>query len=317
MARVSWVLAAALFCVNALAQTFPSKPVRIVVGYPPGGSGDFLTRLIADELGKELGVSVIAENKPGAGGNLAAVEVAKAAPDGYTLLNAPELFCNRALYKNPGYDLKDFTTITKIATGATVLVVNNNQPFQTARELLDFARANPGKLFMASAGYCSAPHLAASFLEAAANVKFTQVQFKGGGPAAQSLLAGDTNVMFATSPTVMGFIRGNRMRPLAISMRNASPAIPNIPGADEAGIPGFQYTFWFGLYAPAGTPRAVIQRLHAAGVKALSKPEVREKIAIQGMDPTPSATPEAMDAEHKAEGAMIEKLIRASGVRLD
>ena len=153
--------------------------------------------------------------------------------------------------------------------------------------------------------------------ESVAGVKVTSVQFKGGGPAAQSLLAGDTNMMFATSPTVMGFIRAGRMRPLALSTRTASPAIPGIPGAEEAGLPGYHYSFWFGLYAPAGTPSAVVRRLHEAASRGLAKPEVKEKIALQGMDATPSASPDAFEAELREEAPMWQKLVRDSGAKIE
>jgi tripartite-type tricarboxylate transporter receptor subunit TctC len=185
------------------------------------------------------------------------------------------------------------------------------------KELIAHARANPGKLFNASAGYGSAPHLASVLFESVAGVKFTSVQFKGGGPAAQSLIAGDTQVMFATSPTVMGFIRAGRMRALAVTARQASPAVPGIPGAEEAGLPGYEFTFWFGLFVPAGTPPAVVKRLHEAAVKGLAKPEVRDKIALQGMDASPSASPETFAAEVRAEAPMWERLVRESGARVE
>jgi len=301
----------------ANAQAYPSKPIRLVVGYPPGGSGDFTTRLIGDELSKELGVAVVVENRPGAGGSIASDFVAKSAPDGYTILNQGNHQINKSLYKNLGYDEKDFTPVCRVANGATILVVNNDTPFRSMKDLISYAKANPGRLFMASAGFGSAPHLASVAFESAAGIKFSTVQFKGGGPAAQSLVAGDTQVMFATSPTVMGFIKGNRMRPLAISMRKASPAIPGIPGAEEAGLPGYESTFWFGLYVPAGTPMDIVRRLHAAAAKGLARPEVREKIALGGMDAAPSASPEAFDAEIKAEAPVIERSIRESGAKVE
>jgi tripartite-type tricarboxylate transporter receptor subunit TctC len=306
-----------LFCASAFAQPYPAKPVRIVVGFPPGGSGDFLTRLIADEMSKDLGVAVVAENKAGAGGNLAAEAVAKAPADGYTVLNAPHHSINLALYKASGYDHKDFIPVTKVATGPTVICVSSAVQAKNLKELIEFARANPGKLFVASAGYGSAPHLGYAVFEAVAGVKFTAVQYKGGGPAAQSLLAGDTNIMFATAPTVMGFVRAGRVRALAVSKPEASPAIPGIPGAAEAGLPGYEYTFWFGLYVPAGTPPAAVRRLHEAAVKGLGKPEVREKIALQGMDPTPSASPQAFEADIRKEAPVLEKLIRESGAKVE
>ena len=308
---------ACLFSLPVLAQNYPAKPIRLIVGYPPGGSGDFTTRLIGDELSKELGVAVIVENRPGAGGSIASEFVAKSAADGYTILNQGNHQINKSLYKTLPYDDKDFIPVCRVANGATVLVVNNDTPFKNMKELIAYAKANPGKLFMASAGFGSAPHLASVAFESVAGIKFSTVQFKGGGPAAQSLLAGDTQVMFATSPTVMGFIKGGRMRPLAISMRKASPAIPGIPGAEEAGLPGYESTFWFGLYVPAGTPADIVRRIHAAAAKGLSKPEVREKVALQGMDAAPSASPEAFAAEIRAEAPGIEKSIRESGAKVE
>jgi tripartite-type tricarboxylate transporter receptor subunit TctC len=308
-----------LICFSTWAntQTFPVKPIRIVVGYPPGGSGDFTTRLIADELGKELGTTIIVENKPGAGGSIASEFVAKAAPDGYTLLNQGNHAINRALYKNLSYGDKDFIPVSRVANGATVLVVNNATPYQNLGELIAYARANPGRLFNASAGFGSAPQIAACAFEAAAGIKVTSVHFKGGGPAAQSLLAGDTQMMFATSPTVTGMIKAGRMRPLVVSLSKGSPSIPGIPGGEQAGLPGFESTFWFGLYAPAGTPMEIVRRVHAAAHKGLSKPEVREKIAAQGMDALPSASPEAFASEIRAEAPEIERALRDCGAKIE
>ena len=307
----------AFFCLPSFSQTYPTKPIRLVVGYPPGGSGDFTTRLIADELSKELGQTVVVENRPGAGGSIASEFVAKSAPDGYTLLNQGNHAINKNLYKELRYDDKDFIPICRVANGATVLVVNNNTPFKSAKELIDYAKANPGKLFLASAGVGSAPHLAGVGFESSAGIKFSTVQFKGGGPASQSLLAGDTQVMFATSPTVMGFIKANRMRPLMISMKKNSASIPGIPGSEEAGLPNFESTFWFGLYAPAGAPMDIVRRLHAAAAKGLAKPEIREKIASQGMDAAPSASPEAFAREIREEAPMWERVIRESGAKVE
>ena len=315
--KLAALLAGLVFALNGLAQNYPGKPVKIIVGYPPGGSGDFLTRLIADEMGKALGVAVVAENRPGAGGNVAADAVARSAADGYTVLNAPHHSINLALYKSTTYDHKDFIPVTKIATGPTVICVNSNSEIKTLKELIDYAKANPGKLFVGSAGYGSAPHLAYAIFESVAGVKFTAVQYKGGGPAAQSLIAGDTGVMFATAPTVMGFVRAGRLRALALSKRDASQAIPGIPGAEAAGLPGYEYTFWFGLYVPAGTPAPVVRRLHVAALAGLAKQEVKDRIAIQGMDATPSASPAAFDADIKAEAPMLERVVRESGAKVE
>ena len=315
--RLLVLVAACAFSAVALGQAYPNKPLKIVVGYPPGGSGDFLTRLAADELGKDLRVAVVVENKPGAAGNIAHEFVARSPNDGYTVLNTTHMAINRATYPALTYDPdKDFAAVTRIATGPTLVCVRD-LPVKDLKELIAYAKANPGKLFHASAGYGSAPHLAAVLFESVAGIKFTHVQFKGGGPATQSLLAGDTQVNFATAPTVMGFVRAGRLRALAVSSRDASPAIPGIPGAEKAGLPGYDFTFWFGLFVPAGTPPAAIQRLHAAMLKGLAKGEVRDKIALQGMDATPSASPAAFEAEIKAESPYWEKLVRDSGAKVE
>ena len=316
--RLTAMLAAWAFAAAAMAQTYPSKPLKIVVGYPPGGSGDFLTRLAADELQKELGVAVIVENKPGAGSNIANEFVARAPNDGYTILNAGHMEINRALYKSLTYDPdKDFAAVGRIATGPTIVCVNNDLPVKDLKELIAYAKANPGKLFHASAGFGSAPHLAAVLFESVAGIQFTHVQFKGGGPATQSLLAGDTQVNFATAPTVMGFIRAGRVRALAVSSRDGSPSIPGIPGAEKAGLPGYDFTFWFGLFVPAGTSPAAIQKLHAALMRGLAKGDVRDKIALQGMDATPSASPAAFQQEIDKETPYWAKLVSDSGAKVE
>ena len=316
--RAIALLAALMLAASAAAQSYPSKPLKIVVGYPPGGSGDFLTRLAADELQKALGQPVVVENKPGAGSNIANEFVARAPNDGYTILNAGHMEINRATYRKLSYDPdKDFAPVTLVATGPTLVCVNNNLPVHDLKELIAYAKANPGKLFHASAGYGSAPHLASVLFESVAGIKFTHVQFKGGGPATQSLLAGDTQVNFATAPTVMGFIRAGRIRALAVSSRDGSPSIPGIPGAEKAGLPGYDFTFWFGLFVPAGTPQPAIQKLHAAMLKGLAKPDVRDKIALQGMDATPSASPAAFQAQIDKETPYWAKLIADSGAKVE
>jgi tripartite-type tricarboxylate transporter receptor subunit TctC len=318
-ARFAAVAACAfLFAASVSAQTYPNKPIKLVVGYPPGGSGDFLTRVIADEMSQDLGVAVVADNRPGAGGTIAGELVARSPADGYTVLNAGHPAIDKALYKNLTYDgEKDLAPVTLVATGPTIICVNNDLPVHNLTELIAYAKAHPGRLFNAGAGYGSAPHLAAVAFEAVAGVKFTSVQFKGGGPAAQSLLAGDTQVMFATPPTVMGFIRGGRMRALAVTAQQASAAVPGIPGSKEAGLPGYEFKFWFGLRVPAGTSPAIIERLHQAATRGLAKPEVKQKIAQQGMDAAPSASPEAFAERIKAEGPMWERVVRESGAKVE
>jgi tripartite-type tricarboxylate transporter receptor subunit TctC len=317
MHRLLTFLVVAVCAFQVEAQTYPSKPIRLIVGYPPGGSGDFTARIAADELSKDLGVPVVVENRAGAGGNIAAEVVAKAPADGYTLLNAWHHAINLALYKTSNYSEKDFAAISRVASGPAVVVVNAASPFSNLKELVSYAKANPGKLFNASAGYGSTPHISSALFESVAGVQFTPVQFKGGGPAAQSLIAGETQVMFATAPTVMQFVRAGRMRALSLTTRDASPSIPGVPGAEAAGLPGYHSTFWFGLYAPAATPPAVVQRLHQAALRGLSKPEAKERMATGGMDAAPSASPEAFEAEIRAEAPLLSRIIRDSGAKVE
>lgn len=311
-------IASSVWAMPATAQSYPAKPLRLVVGYPPGGSGDFVSRTIADALGKELGVTVIVDNRPGAGGVIASEVVAKSPPDGYTLLNAGSPSVLKALYRKLPYNADtDFTPVSLVAVGPMIICVNNDLPVKNIRELIAYAKANPGKLNSAASGNGSSPHLASVQFEAVAGVKFTTVQFKGGGPAAVSLMAGDTQVMFATAPTVLSFIRSGRMRALALTSADASPAIPGIPGAREAGLEGYDESYSFGLYVPANTPAPIVKRLHEATARSLDKQEIREKIASQGMDAAPSRSPEDFLAQLRAEAPVRERKIAESGARIE
>jgi tripartite-type tricarboxylate transporter receptor subunit TctC len=303
---------------HAQGAAYPTKPIRLVVGYPPGGSGDFITRVAADEIGKEIGVQVLVENRPGAGGTIANEAVSKAAADGYTVLNAGPFALTNALYRKLAYDgAKDFIPVTQLAVGPMIIVVNNDLPVRNLKELIAYAKANPDKLNVASSGNGSTPHLAGAQFEAVAGVRFTTIQFKGGGPAATSTIAGDTHVMFATPPTVINFIKAGRLRPLALTSAQSSPAIPGIPGALEAGLPGYESTFSFGLYVPAGTPAAVVRRLHEAAVKAMARPGVRERVAVQGMDVATHSSPEAFTAALRDGAGGLERAVRDSGAKLE
>ncbi len=317
--KIAFLAAALAAATIASAQTFPAGPVRIMIGYPPGGSADFTARVLADEMGKELGASVVVENKPGAGTTIASDAVAKARPDGQTLLLNWHQAIPKALLKGQlTYDPeRDFVPVSRVATGTTVLVVNSSIAANSLRDLIAYAKANPGKINAASGGHGSAPHLALASFEAAAGVKFTTIQYKGGGPATQSILAGDTQILFATSPSVTGLIKAGKLKPLVVAMRQGSPAIPGIPGSAAAGLPEFDSTFWFGLFAPAGTPAATVKRLHQAAAAALGKKELRAKIESQGMDATPSASPEAFAAEVAAEGPKLEELMRNLGAKIE
>ena len=318
MRRLAVFLTVLFMSASAVAQTYPSRPVKLVVGFAPGGSGDFLTRLIADEMSKDFGVTVITENRAGAAGTVAAATVAKAPADGYTVLNAAPLAINKALYKTLPYDSdKDLTPVTNVADGPHIIAVNDALPVKNLKELIAYAKERPGKLFMADAGSGSSTHLAGVQFMSVAGVQFTTVHYKGGGPAVQSLITGDTQVMFATMPSIIGFIRSGRVRALAITAPAASPAIPGIPGAAEVGLPGYESNSSFGLYVPAGTPEPVVKRLHEAAAKALSNPAVKEKIASQGYASAPSVSPQAFQAKLAAEAPIWERVVRESGARVD
>ena len=317
--RTGLLIALLSMAALACAQTFPSGPVRMLIGYPPGGSADFTARVVAEEMAKDLGVPVLVENRPGAGTTIASDAVAKARPDGHTLLlNWHQAIPKAMLQGKLAYDPdKSFVPVSRVATGTTVLVVHSSVNAASLRELIARAKAEPGKINAASGGHGSAPHLALAAFEAAAGVKFTTVQYKGGGPATQSVLAGDTQILFATSPSVMSFIKAGRLKPLVVAMRKGSPAIPGIPGSEEAGLPAFESTFWFGVFAPAGTPAPVVARLHKAAAVSLARPELRAKIESQGMDATPSASPQAFAAEVAEEGPRLEQLVLSLGAKVE
>ncbi|MBL8386395.1 MAG: tripartite tricarboxylate transporter substrate binding protein [Burkholderiales bacterium] len=309
----------AVLAAPAAAQLNPGTPVRMIIGYPPGGSADFTARHLADEMGRELGNAVIVDNRPGAGTMLASDAVAKARPDGHTLLlNWHQVIVRALLKESLPYDPeRDLVPVTRVATGANVLVVNNSVPAKNLAEFIAWMRANPGRINAASGGYGSAPHIAMAAFELAVGAKFHTIQYKGGGPAVQSILAGDTQVLFASAPSVMGHIKAGKLRPLVVTTRAASPSIPGVPGSAEAGLPDYESTFWFGLFAPAGTAPATLGRLHQAAAAALGKPEVRARVAAGGMDATPSPSQAAFAAEVAAEGPRLERLMQALGAKID
>lgn len=304
---------------DARAQGYiAGKPIKLVVGYPPGGSGDFTTRILGDELSRELGQSVLIENRPGAGGLIAGDLVAKSAADGYTLLMAGHHAILKSLFKKMPFDgERDFIPISQIANGPMIVSVSANLPVKSLAELIDYAKKNPGKLFNAASGSGSTPHLAFVQFTAVAGIDIQNVQYKGGAPSVQSVLAGDTQMIIGTSPVVLPHIRSGKLRALSLTTRAKSPALPDIPSSEEAGLPGFDVGFWFGLYTPTGTPPVIVRRLHEAAAKILAKPEVRTRLASQGMDAAPSRSPEDFAALIKREAPIWETVVRDSGARAE
>jgi tripartite-type tricarboxylate transporter receptor subunit TctC len=304
---------------GARAADYPERPVTIVVGFPPGGASDILARILTDKLGSLLGEPFIVDNRPGAGGNVAASLVAHATPDGYTLLlgNNAILATNASLYKKVDYDPeKDFAPISLVGTQANVLVVNNNLPVHSLPDLIALAKANPGKLNFASSGYGLAAHLAGELFKTVAHIDIVHVPYKGSAPALQDVMAGDEQMMFATTSGVMGFLANNQLRPIAVTTLRRTAILPDIPTMDEAGLAGFEATTWHGLVAPAGTPKGIIDTLHRALVETLKDAGVQQKLNALGVDITPD-TPDEFAAYIKAEIPKWAEVIKESGAKLE
>jgi len=303
----------------ASAQSFPSGPVRMVVGYPPGGSADTTARILAREMARDLSATVLVDNRPGAGTTIASDIVAKAPPDGRTLLLNWHQSVPKVLFKGklPYDPVRAFVPISRASTAATILVIHPSVPVHSLKELIAFARARPDQLTMALGGIGGSSHLSAVHFAQVTGLKFTMAHYKGGAPASISLLSGETQIMFGSAPSLMPHIKAGKLRPLVVSLRHGSPVIPGIPGSEAAGLPDFEFSFWFGLFAPAGTPAPVIGRLHRSVKTSLDSAEVRGRIAKLGMDTTPSASPEAFAAEVAAEAPKLEKILRDLGARAD
>jgi tripartite-type tricarboxylate transporter receptor subunit TctC len=313
------LLAAVCTAAMAGAAEYPVRPVTIVVGFPPGGASDILARIVANKLAGLLGQPFVVDNRPGAGGNVAGEVVAHASPDGYTLLlgNNAILATNASLYKQVGFDAeKDFAPISLIGTQANVLVVNNNLPAHSLAELIALAKANPGKLNFASSGYGLAAHLAGELFKADAHVDIVHVPYKGSAAALQDVIAGQDQMMFATTSGAMGLIKGGQLRPLAVTTLKRTPSLPDVPTIDELGIKGFDATTWHGLVAPAGTPAGVIKTLHRAVVEALNDPGVQHSLDELGVD-VASDTPEQFAAYIHSEIPKWAAVIKASGAKLE
>ena len=324
MPRRMIAAAAALFAlfgmaVAAVAADYPTRPVTLVVGFTPGGPSDVLARIVAKKLGALLGQPFVVDNRPGAGGNVAGDVVAHAAPDGYTLLmgNNSILATNASLYKKINFDPeKDFAPISLIGTQANILVVNPKVPANSMAELIALAKANPGKLNFASSGYGAAAHLAGELFKTEAHIDIVHVPYKGAAPALQDVIAGQDQMMFATAASVIGFIKGGLVRPLAVTTLKRTAILPDVATVDELGIKGFDATTWHGLVAPAGTPSEIVEKLHHATVEALADPEVRHALDGLGVDIV-GGTPVEFAAYIKSEIPKWAAVIKASGATLE
>jgi tripartite-type tricarboxylate transporter receptor subunit TctC len=320
MAR-SFVLALtlALAGADALAQAYPNKPVRLVVGFAPGGAADTVARALSEPLGRILGQPIIVENRPGAGSSIAAENVAKSAPDGYSVLIASpsSISVNPAINAKLTYKPSDLAPITKVSSSPLLIVVNPALGINSVRDLVAAAKKEPGKLNYATSGVGSAPHFGAAHFSQVAGVQMVHVPFKGGSPAITSVVAGDTQLSFATPPSVLGMVKASRLKALAVTSRERSALMPEIPGMAEAGLPDFAMAFWYGLFVPAGTPADVVKKLYAATIEATQKPEFKAALAREGTEVAISASPEEFAAFLAEDAKFWAKLAKDSGATAD
>jgi tripartite-type tricarboxylate transporter receptor subunit TctC len=312
-------LAALAMATAAPAADYPARPVTIVVAFTPGGPSDVLSRIVGRRLQEIMHQPFIIENRPGAGGNIAAEQVAHAEPDGYTLLmgNNSILATNAALYKKLNYNPeKDFIPISLVGTQANILVVNPTVRANSMAELIALAKASPGTINFASSGYGAAAHLAGELFKTEAGINIIHVAYKGAAPALQDVVAGHVQMMFATAASVIGLIKNGKVRALAVTTPKRTALLPDLPTVDELGIKGFDATTWHGLVAPAGTPRPIIDALNFAVVEALKDPATQQSLRDLGVDVVGDSTKE-FEAYIKAEIPKWTAVVKASGARVD
>jgi len=303
----------------AAADTYPTKPIRIIVPFPPGGPADALARIVGDRLGAALGQSVVVDNRPGAGGNIGMELGAKAAPDGHTLVLAPagNLTVNPFLYRNVPYDVgRDFVPVTVIAAVPNVLVVNPQVPAKDLAELIAYAKANPGKLNFSSPGAGSGAHLAGELLKSSAGIDLVHVPYNGIAPAVTAVVAGDVQMMFAAAPTALPQVTAGKLRAIAVASPKRIAGAPALPTLDEAGLPGFDVTSWYSIVAPAGTPPAVVDRLQREIARALESPDVKAKLVGLGAEPVANS-PADFAAMIKVETAKWGKIVKDANIRAE
>ncbi len=315
--RLATVLAGLVLAAAAQAQSWPQKPVRFIVPFPPGGATDISARMVGQELQEIWGQTVVIENRGGAGGGVGAAEAARAAPDGYTLFfpSGSVVTANQHIYAKMAYDPeKDFVPVTKVVSGPQVLVVPAKSPYKTVKELIDAAKAQPGKLTFGHAGIGSQVHLAGENFVNAAKIDALAVPYKGEGPALNDLVAGQTNFMVTNVAAAIGFINGGRLRALGVTSKTDFAALPGVPPIART-LPGFENTGWFGIVAPTGTPQDVIQKVYRDTKKALESSRLKARFYVQGLEPV-GDTPEHMGRAMKEETKLWARVVRERKIQV-
>ncbi len=312
----AWALTSVV--VAAQAQGFPERPISIVVPFPPGGTTDILARLLAEKMTRDLKTTVVVENRPGAGGNTGAELVARARPDGYTVLlsAAGPLSINQHLYAKQGYDpIRDFAPVSLIASVTIMLVTHPQRPFQTVAELIAYAKANPGKLSYGSQGNGTTSHLTMELLKTQAGIDMVHVPYRGSAPATNDLLGGQIDVMFDNSPSTLPFVQSKRLRGLGVASASRVKGLESLPAIAET-VKGFESTAWFGVVAPAGTPEGIVQTLNKSINAALAQSDLKEKMAVSGVDLL-GGSPSEMTRFMANESKKWAEVVKLSGAKLD
>ena len=301
----------------AMAQSYPNKPIRFLVGFVAGGTNDIVARALAQKLTETLAQSVVVENRGGANTAIATEAAARAAPDGYTiLLNAPGHATNPALMKLAFDPVNDFAFISLVAEAQNIVVMHPSFPPRSVQELIALSKKRPGQINVASSGTGTTVHLSAELFQHMTGTRWVHIPYKGGGPAVIELMAGQTQIMFANMPTAIQYVRDGRLRALAVTGARRAPAAPTLPTVAESGVPGYEVTAWYGVSAPAKTPRAIVDRLHAEIVRAVNSPDLRERLTTQGADPI-HLTPEQYTVFIQNEIAKWAKVIKAAGIKAE
>jgi tripartite-type tricarboxylate transporter receptor subunit TctC len=320
MKRLAAIFAISLIASGALAQTYPSRPITLVVPLVAGSTTDIVARTVGAELAKNLGKPVIVENRPGAGGTIGMQHVARAAPDGYTIaiVSNNTLAINIGLYAKPGYDpIKDFSPITAIGEVSNVMIVHPSNPARTAQDVIAQAKAKPGVLTFSSGGSGTSHHLSGVLFASMAGIKTVHVPYKGAPQGITAVMTNEVSMGFFNTPTVISQIRGGRLKAIAVTSKARSPYFPDVPTLDESGLKGYEVTVWFGLGGPAGLPAPVRDRLYGEMVKIMNDPVVRATLSNEGIEPMPQMTPPEFGALIQAELAKWVPIVQSSGARVD